>query len=314
MSDQTTAPALTEHKGMRMARATDEDMKVGYELMALLYDMDRGYYPARPGDKSEGGPTHFDSDNHEHLEYLFQRIYEIADKSGSFGRIVGGMSVFLNPKNDIVDFNDHCIALSPSLKEAIKAKGLWEYYQAFVRTHGAESITELVVERDKFKAENDRLRGLLAEKVVDSTMLTGLEISSRGVDIGFEGGAARMLADMFVEQFQASGATNSLEVTFQDKELGQIVVTTQRMGGLTPAQQRGKAIAERDRLQSENNRLRAALERIEKWHGEFPDTGRQWDDGEAMSYMACFGSDGERDYMREAARLALLPAETPDHG
>lgn len=194
MSDQTTAPALTEHKGMRMARATDKDMEVGYELMALLYDMDRGYYPARPGDKSEGGPTHFDSDNHEHLEYLLQRIYEIADKSGSFGRIVGGMSVFLNPKNDIVDFNDHCIALSPSLKEAIKAK------------------------------------------------------------------------------------------------------------------------EELDKIKVENNRLRAALERIEKWHGEFPDTGRQWDDGEAMSYMACFGSDGERDYMREAARLALLPAETPDHG
>lgn len=216
MSDQTTAPALTEHKGMRMARATEKDMEVGYELMALLDDMDRGYYPARPGDKSEGGPTHFDSDNHEHLEYLFQRIYEIADKSGSFGRIMGGMSVFLNPKNDIVDFNDHCIALSPSLKEAIKAKGLWEYYQAFVRTHGAESITELVVQRDKLKAENDRLR--------------------------------------------------------------------------------------------------AALERVAKWYGEFPDTGRQWDDGEAMSFTACFGSDGAREHMRDVARLALLPVETPDHG
>lgn len=271
MSDQTTAPALTEHKGMRMARATDEDMKVGYELMALLYDMDRGYYPARLGDKSEGGPTHFDSDNHEHLEYLFQRIYEIADKSGSFGRIMGGLSVFLNPKNDIVDFSDDCIELSPGLKEAIKEKE----------------------ELDKLKAENDRLRSLLAEKVVDSTMLTGLEISSRGVDIGFEGGAARMLADMFVEQFQASGATNSLEVTFQDKELGQIVVTTQRMGGLTPAQQRGKAIAERDRLQSENNRLRAASQLIMKSFAYPPVHGPEW---------------------YEAARLALLPAETPDHG
>lgn len=292
MSDQTTAPALTEHKGMRMARATEKDMEVGYELMALLDDMDRGYYPARPGDKSEGGPTHFDSDNHEHLEYLFQRIYEIADKSGSFCRIMGGMSVFLNPKNDIVDFNDHCIALSPSLKEAIKAKGLWEYYQAFVRTHGAESITELVVERDKFKAENDRLRGLLAEKVVDSTMLTGLEVNRGGIDIGFDGGAAQMLAEMFIEQFNASGAINSLEVTFQDKELGQIVVTTQRMGGLTPAQQRSKAIAERDCLQSENNRLRAASQLIMKSFAYPPAHGPEW---------------------YEAARLALLPAETPDH-
>lgn len=271
MSDQTTAPALTEPKGMRMARATDKDMEVGYELMALLDDMDRGYYPARPGDKSEGGPTHFDSDNHEHLEYLFQRIYEIADKSGSFGRIMGGMSVFLNPKNDIVDFNDHCIALSPSLKEAIKAK---------------EDL-------DKLKAENDRLRELLAEKVVSSTMLTGLEVNRGGIDVGFNGGAAQMLAEMFIEQFNVSGAINSLEVTFQDKELGQIVVTTQRMGGLTPAQQRSKAIAERDCLQSENNRLRAASQLIMKSFAYPPVHGPEW---------------------YEAARLALLPVETPDHG
>lgn len=293
MSDQTTAPEKpkgTVHH-VRMARATDKDMEVGYELMALLNDMDRGYYPVRRGDNEDDMPTLFDSDDREHLEYLHQRICEIADKSGSFGRLMGALSIFLNPKNDIVDFADDCIELSPSLKESIKAK---------------EDL-------DKFKAENDRLRGLLAEKVVDSTMLTGLEVNRGGIDIGFEGGAAQMLAEMFIEQFNASGAINSLEVTFQDKELGQIVVTTQRMGGLTPAQQRSKAIAERDCLQSENDRLRAALERIEKWHGEFPDTGRQWDDGEAMSYMACFGSDGERDYMREAARLALLPVETPDH-
>jgi hypothetical protein len=51
-----------------------------------------------------------------------------------------------------------------------------------------------------------------------------------------------------------------------------------------------------------------ALERIERWHGEFPATGRYWDEPEntrPMSYSACYGSNGERDFMRQVAREAL---------
>lgn len=54
--------------------------------------------------------------------------------------------------------------------------------------------------------------------------------------------------------------------------------------------------------------MRTALERIERWFGEFPDTGRAWDDGSPMSYGACFGSNGERDFMRSIARAALATA------
>lgn len=61
--------------------------------------------------------------------------------------------------------------------------------------------------------------------------------------------------------------------------------------------------------------LRKALERIERWFGEFPDTGRTWPDGSPMSYIALYGSNGERDFMREIAREALaavpLPAQHP---
>lgn len=54
--------------------------------------------------------------------------------------------------------------------------------------------------------------------------------------------------------------------------------------------------------------LAEALEKIERWFGEFPETGRFWDEPEnkqPMSYAACYGSNGERDYMREVARAAL---------
>lgn len=62
-----------------------------------------------------------------------------------------------------------------------------------------------------------------------------------------------------------------------------------------------------DRLRADTKGLVDALEKIERWHGEFPDTGKFWDDetGRPMSYAACFGSNGERDFMREIAREAL---------
>ena len=57
----------------------------------------------------------------------------------------------------------------------------------------------------------------------------------------------------------------------------------------------------------ENQRLRSVLERIKRWHGEFPPTGQIWPDGsgEMMSYAACYGSNGERDFMRKIASDAL---------
>lgn len=61
----------------------------------------------------------------------------------------------------------------------------------------------------------------------------------------------------------------------------------------------------------ENERLRAALTRIEKWFGEFPETGKFWDNADGsisdrpMNYGAYYGSNGERDYMRAIARKAL---------
>jgi hypothetical protein len=59
----------------------------------------------------------------------------------------------------------------------------------------------------------------------------------------------------------------------------------------------------------EIERLRAALTRIARWHGEFPETGNFWDDEKTRptSYGVEYGSNGERDYMRQVALDALGP-------
>lgn len=66
-----------------------------------------------------------------------------------------------------------------------------------------------------------------------------------------------------------------------------------------------KLEAERDELRNLADQLAAALSRIKQWHGEFPSTGRTWDDGTPMSYGACWGSNGERDFMRQIATNIL---------
>lgn len=63
--------------------------------------------------------------------------------------------------------------------------------------------------------------------------------------------------------------------------------------------------------------MQAALEKIARWIGQFPSTGRFHDNGEPQSYAYCFGSNGERDYMRSVASAALsattpAPAEQTD--
>lgn len=68
------------------------------------------------------------------------------------------------------------------------------------------------------------------------------------------------------------------------------------------------ALLELQKLRAENERLRTALQRIEQW-SDFPATGRFWDEPantQPISYGAAYGSNGERDYMRQVAREALI--------
>lgn len=55
-----------------------------------------------------------------------------------------------------------------------------------------------------------------------------------------------------------------------------------------------------------NAALVAALQRIACWHGEFPEVKNA--DGTKSSYSFAYGSNGQRDYMRQVALDALSAA------
>lgn len=60
-------------------------------------------------------------------------------------------------------------------------------------------------------------------------------------------------------------------------------------------------------MTSATEKMLAALQKIERWFDEFPETGKTWPETDTpMSYGACYGSNGERDFMRAVARDAIL--------
>ena len=62
-----------------------------------------------------------------------------------------------------------------------------------------------------------------------------------------------------------------------------------------------------EKQQRQIEKYRKALGKIARWFDEFPATGQFWDEEKTnpMSYGACFGSNGERDFMRKIATDAL---------
>lgn len=58
-------------------------------------------------------------------------------------------------------------------------------------------------------------------------------------------------------------------------------------------------------LQAKCERYEKALQIVQKW--QLPSTGQFWDNDKTrpMSYGACYGSNGERDFMRGIANEAL---------
>lgn len=118
---------MTEPKvirgSVRMAKASERDMDAGYDLMNVLTDLDRGYYPALPDDRKPDDPTWFDEDDHAHLQHLHRVLKTLIDRAPGFmGRVMGGMSCFLNPKNAVIDPEADTIEFHPGLRRHVQWK------------------------------------------------------------------------------------------------------------------------------------------------------------------------------------------------
>lgn len=116
-----------------------------------------------------------------------------------------------------------------------------------MHSHAAAVSAAKDAEIAALRAENDKLREALAQKVVSQTMLTGLVVQDGGLTIGLEGGAAGLLVEMLAQQFKDGGGTNYLQLSFTSSVClpGEaFIVTVQKCAGKTPHQLRMDAETE----------------------------------------------------------------------
>lgn len=114
---------------MKMAKASEADLKVSLALAGVLEDIDSGYFPrdvalGTNGDESDDGEdephVHFDPDDPKHLRALYDRLkYCLRAAPGGVARVLYGMDVLLDPANAIVDPGVTHLALHPRIEAAL---------------------------------------------------------------------------------------------------------------------------------------------------------------------------------------------------
>ncbi|PIG07816.1 hypothetical protein [Comamonas sp. 26] len=105
---------------MRMAKPSKRDIEAAGDLLSLLNDLSRGYYPWERHE--EDGPSYFDLDDRKHLRRLYDSLETLLDSAPGFPmRVIGGMCyVICWDKNQILDPADDCLELHPDLREGLK--------------------------------------------------------------------------------------------------------------------------------------------------------------------------------------------------
>ena len=85
---------------MKMAKASDADIKMALELSTMLESFERGYFPQ--SDDDDGDADEFFIDLGSHCQSAMDKIlYKLTE--GSLFRVVVGMAVLLDPTNEAVD-------------------------------------------------------------------------------------------------------------------------------------------------------------------------------------------------------------------
>jgi hypothetical protein len=102
---------------MKMARASEADLEAALEVTQILGDLERGYMPA--SDESDD-TEFFDEDDPRQCQVALQKIFEVARKGNLF-RVVFGMAVVLDPRNELLDPDADTIERHPKIIKALEA-------------------------------------------------------------------------------------------------------------------------------------------------------------------------------------------------
>lgn len=124
---------------MKMAKASERDIEMALELSRTIEELMKGYFPAGADDDDQGV---FDPSDGRDCHKAIDLLFEIACK-GSLFRVVFGMAVVIDPKNEVVDPDADCLELHPKHQKAHEQRDeLLDACKAMVSAQHSGPITD----------------------------------------------------------------------------------------------------------------------------------------------------------------------------
>lgn len=114
--------------GIKVARASAEELSNALDLIGILESLDGGYYPSAPGAGPRGDePTFFDEDDTNHLRHAYDLVMEVVKRRpGGLGRVIWGAATMMDPRNQIIDPDADTVKLHPRIVAALEAPSVPE--------------------------------------------------------------------------------------------------------------------------------------------------------------------------------------------
>ncbi|MCY1438541.1 hypothetical protein D9M71_547450 [compost metagenome] len=100
---------------MKMARASEQDLECAQNVASFLESLIKGYLPDCITE-DEDSIEWLDLDDHEQCKRVLEKLIEVAQQ-GSMFRVTWGMTVVLDPRNELLDPAADTLELHPVLRQ-----------------------------------------------------------------------------------------------------------------------------------------------------------------------------------------------------
>ena len=111
---------------MKMAKASEADLQMALELIGVLDDIERGYFPYRFDDQESEISERLDTEDSEQYDRLIDNLRRLLNR-GSIGRVIIGMAVVCDPSNELIDPEADTIEHHPK-RQKMEDALLWTLY------------------------------------------------------------------------------------------------------------------------------------------------------------------------------------------
>lgn len=111
---------------MKMAKASKTDIDMALELISVLDDIEDGKFPYRFSNPELESIEWLDPDDGPQMGNLLYQLKHHLNR-GSIGRVIMGMAVVSDPKNECIDPDADCIEHHPK-RQQMESALLWTLY------------------------------------------------------------------------------------------------------------------------------------------------------------------------------------------